>query len=116
MNTTNLKAIRAIKRLAAIAKKQTPRNISQTSTFSILVSQPCINKLYLLDFEQAGAMQKNVVARYTGKSKSGRFMNFQPVSLFTLQGMQIHLLSLSAMPLKIKLLKETLFACTNNAA
>ena len=71
MNTYKVKAIRAIKRLAAIAKKQTQRKSSQTSK-NHQSTQPLINQLYSIDFVQSGTLQKNVVARYAGLSKSGK--------------------------------------------
>ena len=69
MNTYKVKAIRAIKRLVAIAKKQTQRKSSQI-TQNLKSTQPHINQLYSIDFVQSGTLHKNVVGRYAGLSKA----------------------------------------------
>ena len=111
MNTYKVKAIRVIKRLTAIAKKQTQRKSSQTSK-NLQSTQPHINQLYSIDFMQSGILQKNVVARYAGLSKSGKFMKFELTSFFTQQGEKIRLLCLDKLPVKLLPLKQSLLAIT----
>jgi hypothetical protein len=110
-----VKTIRAIKRLAAIAKKQTQRKSSQTPK-NHQSTQPHINQLYSIDFMQSGTLQKNVVARYAGLSKSRKFMKFELTSFFTLQGVKIHLLCLDKLPVKLLPLKQNLLTITGKAA
>ncbi len=115
MNTTKVKAIRVIKRLTAIAKKQTQRKSSQSSK-NLQSAQPRINQLYSIDFVQNGALQKNVTGRYAGLSKSGKFMKFELASFFTLQGVKIHLLCLDKLPVKLLQLKQNLLTVSAKAA
>lgn len=114
MNTHKVKAFRFIKRLAAIAKKQTQRKSSQTSK-KPESTQPCINQLYSIDFVHNGTLQKNVTGRYAGLSKSGKFMKFELASFFTLQGIRIHLLCLDKLPLKLLPLKQNLLTVSKAA-
>jgi len=114
MNTYKVKAILAIKRLAAIAKKQTQRKSSQSST-NLQSLQPCINQLYAIDFMQNGTLQKNVIGRYAGLSKGGNFMKFELTSFFTLQGVKIHLLCLDKLPVKLLPLKQNLLTASKAA-
>lgn len=110
-----VKAIRVIKRLTAIAKKQTQRKSSQPSK-NLQVTQPCINNLYAIDFVQAGAVHNNVTARYAGMSNSGKFMKFELQSFFTSQGVQIHLLCLSTPPLKLRPVHQNLYSISTSKA
>jgi hypothetical protein len=115
MNTYKVKAIRVIKRLTAIAKKQIQRESSQSST-NLQSTQPRINQLYSIDFIQAGAVQKNVTGRYAGMSKSGKFMKFELTSFFTMQGIRINLLCLDKLPVKLLPLKQNLLTVSAKAA
>jgi hypothetical protein len=111
MNTYKVKAISATNLLAQIAKRTSSTKTSQTSISSQSM-QPDINRLYSIDFMHTGSLQRNVIARYAGMSKSGKFMNFELLSFYTAQGVKVRMISLNAVPSKIKLLKQNLFAST----
>lgn len=111
MNTYKVKAFNAIQRLKRLVRSKA----SKKSSTLVSQTQPCINKLYAIDFSFKGSIVKNVVARYAGKSKSGRFMIFEPASFFAQQGIQVHLLCLTALQ-SLRQLKQNLFAPISKAA
>ncbi|HEX5150078.1 MAG TPA: hypothetical protein VFW07_01450 [Parafilimonas sp.] len=102
-----VKATNLIKRLTRVIKRKPVTDPPQ---------QPCINQLYAIDFVQGNTLQKNVIGRYTGPSRSGKFMKFQLQSFFTSQGIQISLLCLDKPPIKLRLLKQSLFSIAGNKA
>ncbi|HSY60334.1 MAG TPA: hypothetical protein VK796_00605 [Cytophaga sp.] len=103
MNSHKVKTINFIKRLRRYVKK------TNLPAASLSIVEPRINQLYLIDFPFNGVIQKDVLARYVGLSKTCHCMNFELYSFFTREGVKVHLVCLDKLPTKITLCTNSLF-------
>lgn len=93
MNTQS-KAFNAILRL---------KNVKKAT-----MKEPSINQLYSIEYP-AGTQIIKVVARYAGRSKSGKYFNFEVANGPTSSGAHIHLACFDTLPSITKKLRTDLF-------